>query len=35
MSVTVDGVEQHDKTVPLVDDHLEHTVEVRIKGAGE
>ncbi len=29
MSVTVDGVEQHDKTVSLVDDHLEHSVEVR------
>ena len=30
MAVTVDGVEQHDKAVPLVDDHQEHTVEVRI-----
>ena len=30
MSVTVDGVEQHDKTIPLVDDHQEHGVEVRI-----
>ena len=28
--VTVDGVEQRDKDIPLVDDHLEHTVEVRI-----
>ncbi len=31
MAVTVDGVEQHDKAIPLVDDHREHTVEVRIK----
>jgi cellobiose phosphorylase len=29
MSVTVDGVEQHDKAVSLVDDHREHSVEVR------
>jgi cellobiose phosphorylase len=28
--VTVDGVEQRDGTVPLVDDRLEHAVEVRI-----
>ena len=34
MSVTVDGVKQHDKTVPLVDDHQEHSVEVRITAAG-
>ena len=34
MSVTVDGVEQHDKTVPLVDDHREHSVEVRINATG-
>jgi cellobiose phosphorylase len=33
-SVTVDGVEQHDKAVPLVDDHREHLVEMRINGAG-
>jgi cyclic beta-1,2-glucan synthetase len=33
-SVTVDGVEQHDKAVPLVDDHREHSVEVRINAAG-
>jgi cellobiose phosphorylase len=33
MSVTVDGVEQHDKTVPLVDDHHEHSVDVRINAA--
>ena len=30
MRVTVDGVEQHDKTIPLVDDHMEHKAEVRI-----
>jgi cellobiose phosphorylase len=34
MSVTVDGVEQHDKAVPLVDDHREHSVEVRINAEG-
>ena len=28
--VTVDGVDQHDKTIPLVDDHQEHYVEVSI-----
>jgi cellobiose phosphorylase len=28
--VTVDGVEQHDPAVPLVDDGQEHAVEVRI-----
>ena len=30
MCVSVDGIEQHDKTIPLVDDHKEHWVEVRI-----
>jgi cellobiose phosphorylase len=30
-SVTVDGVGQHDEFVPLVDDHLEHAVEIRIR----
>jgi len=30
MRVSVDGIEQHDKTIPLVDDHKEHWVEVRI-----
>jgi cyclic beta-1,2-glucan synthetase len=30
MTVTVDGVEQQDKTVALVDDHLEHSVAVRL-----
>jgi cellobiose phosphorylase len=28
--VTVDGVEQHDRAITLVDDHQEHTVEVSI-----
>jgi cellobiose phosphorylase len=32
-SVTVDGVERHDKAIPLVDDHQEHWAEVRIPGA--
>jgi cellobiose phosphorylase len=30
MSVTVDGLEQEEKTIPLVDDRHEHSVEVRI-----
>ena len=30
MTVTVDGVEQGDQAIPLVDDHQEHSVEVRI-----
>ncbi len=30
-SVTVDGVEQHDKAIHLVDDRQEHRVEVRIQ----
>ena len=29
-SVTVDGVEQPDNAIPLLDDHKEHSVEVRI-----
>ena len=29
-SVTVDGVERHDKAILLVDDRQEHSVEVRI-----
>ena len=33
MHVTVDGVEQHDKSVPLVDDQWEHSVEVSINAA--
>jgi cyclic beta-1,2-glucan synthetase len=33
--VTVDGAERRDKTIPLEDDHLEHTVEVRIPGSRE
>ncbi len=28
--VTVDGIAQSDKSIPLVDDHQEHSVEVRI-----
>jgi hypothetical protein len=31
MTVTVDGVEQQDKAIPLVDDHQEHSVEVKIQ----
>ncbi|RPJ59636.1 MAG: hypothetical protein EHM23_13430, partial [Acidobacteria bacterium] len=30
MTVTVDGIEQDDQSVPLVDDRQEHSVEVRI-----
>ncbi|MBN2060772.1 MAG: cyclic beta 1-2 glucan synthetase [Deltaproteobacteria bacterium] len=30
MRVTVDGVEQDDKDIPLIDDHQEHSVEVKI-----
>ncbi|MFO7784347.1 MAG: hypothetical protein R6V25_06905, partial [Desulfatiglandales bacterium] len=33
MRVSVDGIEQHDKTIPLVDDHKEHWVEVRNPGS--
>ena len=33
MSMTVDGVEPPDRVIPLVDDHQEHSVEVRIPGA--
>jgi len=33
-SVTIDGIEQHGKTIPLVDDRQEHSVEVRIPVAG-
>ena len=32
-SVTLDGVDRHDKTIPLIDDRREHTVEVRIPGS--
>lgn len=31
-SMTVDGVERHDKTIPLTDDGREHSVKVRIPG---
>jgi cellobiose phosphorylase len=34
MQVSVDGIEQHDKAIPLVDDHEEHRVEVRMPVAG-
>jgi len=34
MRVSVDGIERHDKTIPLVDDHEEHWVEVRIPVTG-
>jgi cyclic beta-1,2-glucan synthetase len=30
MTVTVDGMERDDHSIPLVDDRQEHTVEVRI-----
>jgi cellobiose phosphorylase len=32
-SMTVDGVERHDKVIPLVDDRQEHSVKVRIPGS--
>jgi hypothetical protein len=31
--VNVDGVEQHDKTIPLVNDRRNHSVEVVIHNA--
>ncbi|MBE0621437.1 MAG: cyclic beta 1-2 glucan synthetase, partial [Burkholderiales bacterium] len=34
MSVTLDGVEQPDNTIPLADDRREHMAEVRIGAAG-
>ncbi|MCC9000327.1 MAG: cyclic beta 1-2 glucan synthetase, partial [Candidatus Contendobacter sp.] len=30
--VTVDGVERYDSVIPLVDDHQEHAVEVKLSG---
>ena len=30
--VTVDGIERPDPVIPLVDDHQEHAVEVKIAG---
>jgi len=33
-SVTVDGVEQHDRMIPLVDDRQDHRVEVHIQTVG-
>ena len=29
-NVTVDGVERHDRTIPLIDDRQEHQVEVNV-----
>ncbi len=34
MNVAVDGLDQQDKAIPLVDDHQEHKIEVRIPLAG-
>ena len=34
MRVTVDGIEQPDKSIPLVDDHKEHWIEVRMAFTG-
>jgi hypothetical protein len=34
MRVSVDGVEQHDQTIPLIDDRKEHWAEVRIPVTG-
>jgi len=34
LTVTVDGTERDDRAVPLIDDHCEHSVEVRVH-AGE
>jgi len=33
--VTVDGVEQHDNAIPLLDDRQEHSVEIRIPAPGQ
>jgi cellobiose phosphorylase len=30
MAVTVDGIRQENEAIPLVDDHQEHSVEVKI-----
>ena len=35
MRVIVDGIEQSDKTIPLVDDHGEHRIEVKIPKSGQ
>ena len=32
--LTVNGVEQHDNAIPLVNDRQEHLVEVKIQAAG-
>ena len=34
MRVAMDGIEKHDETVPLVDDHKEHWAEVRMHVTG-
>jgi cellobiose phosphorylase len=34
ISITVDGVERHDKAIPLIDDRKEHSVEVKIVQCG-
>jgi cyclic beta-1,2-glucan synthetase len=34
MHVSVDGIEQQDKSIPLVDDHIEHWVELRMPVKG-
>jgi cellobiose phosphorylase len=34
MQVTMDGVDRKDRSIPLIDDHREHVVEVRIKAPG-
>ncbi len=34
-SVIVDGLEQLDKAIPLIDDHREHSVELRIPATGQ
>lgn len=34
MRVTVDGIEQPDNSIPLIDDHQEHRAEVKRPVAG-
>lgn len=34
IQIIADGVELHDKAIPLIDDHKEHSVEVRIMQCG-
>jgi cellobiose phosphorylase len=33
-NVTVDGIQRSGSAIPLIDDHEEHSVEVRIPGPG-